>query len=232
MQGRQLAVEIRREKGKGAARRLRSQGMVPAVCYGKGRESFMLKVDPRVLRKSLDEGLRMNTVLSLDIKGIGAPKDPVMVMIKDYQMDTLTDTFIHTDFFVVDDKTPVEVKVPLSLVGTAEGVKAGGFLQPFFFELPVRSLPHKIPVQIEFDVSGMEIGEIARVKDLQTDEDLTVLLDKQQGIASIISGKVRDAQVEAAEGGAEVEGVEGEGEEGAEGEGEGEGAAETEGATS
>ena len=94
------------------------------------------------------------------------------------------------------------------------------------FRSPVRCLPQSIPVKLQYDISEMDIGDIARVKDLELEEGVEVLLDGQQGIVSVISGKALDAQLEALD---TVEGEEvAEGEEGAEGEAAAEGEGESE----
>jgi large subunit ribosomal protein L25 len=213
MEGNKISAELRRETGKGAARRLRATGRVPAVCYGHHKETVMLSIDPLQLKKALDPDKRVNTILELDIKGIGAPKESMHVLIKDYDQDNLRGDVLHVDFLEIDSETEVEVRVPLEFTGRAEGVQMGGILQPLFKDLPVKCFPEKIPNKLVYDVTEMTMGDIARVRDIDTGEGIKIQLPPQQGVVSIISARGLEEELAAEEAEEGAEGVEVEGEE-------------------
>lgn len=209
----QLKVTMRRETGKGAATRLRAQGLIPAICYGGKTEPLLLTVDPHTLRKALNPDKRTNTVLELQVQGEGAPSGPILVMIRDYQQDALRDDVRHVDFIRISGDQPIEVKVPLTFTGKALGVQMGGRLNQVFRKLPVRCLPQDIPSRIEHDVTGMDLGDMVHAKDIAVGKGITVLLAPQQTVVSLTIGRAEEEEAPKAEEVAEGEAaaVEGEG---------------------
>src|SRR5215207_7337566 len=120
-------AEVRRDTGKGNARRTRAAGKVPAVLYGRDEQPLSLSLDPLGLVRSMDKERRRNTVFSLAVADGGASTD-VTVMIRDVQIDPLKRTIVHVDFLRVDLNDEVRVTVPLALKGIPVGVTNGGNL--------------------------------------------------------------------------------------------------------
>lgn len=190
MQGEPIELTIRKETKKGPIRRLRAQGLIPAVCYGSGAEPLLLAVNPIKLRKALSSDKKINTIFTLNVKGDGAPAEPIHALIAEYQEDPLRGELKHVDFVRIQENKPVEVKIPFVLTGKSKGVQMGGRLQQIFRDLPIRCLPQHIPSQIEFDVSELDVGSIVRAGDVVTSEEITLLLPSQQTLAGVSTAKV------------------------------------------
>ncbi|HYO56198.1 50S ribosomal protein L25, partial [Archangium sp.] len=158
-----LEVKTREGAGKGAARRLRSQGLVPAVVYGKHLEKpLSVAVDPKAVRQAINTPHKFNTLITL--KGTGAADQ--QVLFKDYQQDPVTREILHVDFIAVRDEDQVKVNVPLVLTGKAEGVTEGGLLTQARREIEVYAKPRAIPEKIEVDVTPMKIAQALHINDV------------------------------------------------------------------
>jgi large subunit ribosomal protein L25 len=193
-------AEVRRETGKGHARRTRAAGRVPGVLYGRSEEALALSLDPLALVRSLDKERRRNTVFTLAVADNGASKD-VTAMIRDVQIDPLSRRIVHVDFLRISLEEEVRVSVPLILKGTPVGVVNGGQLHQSVHSVLVASKPAAIPVKIEIDVSALNIGQAVHVSDLKLGEGLRALLDAKLGLASVVApraDKVEEAAAAAA----------------------------------
>jgi large subunit ribosomal protein L25 len=199
-------AEIRQQNGKGNARRTRAQGKVPAVLYGRKEQPVPLNVDPLALVRSMDKERRRNTVFSLAVSGDGAG-GPVTAMIRDVQFDPVSRKIIHVDFLRVSLDEEVRVAVPLVLKGTPVGVVNGGNLHHAVHELPIAAKPAAIPLKIEYDVSGLNIGQAVHVSDLKLEAGVRALLDAKTSLASVVAPraeKTEEAAAVPAEGAAAV----------------------------
>ena len=116
-----LTAEMRDQKGKGPARRLRQKALIPAVVYGLDKAPSHLAVDPKVLEKAIATPHKFNTLLTL--KTADGEK---LVLFKDYQVDPVSRKLLHADFLEVTLDKPVKVEVPVVAVGKAEGVELFG----------------------------------------------------------------------------------------------------------
>lgn len=198
-----VSARLRRENGKGPARRLRAQGQVPAVLYGGGKDPVSLSMDPRLLIKALDPSLQRNTLLQVEVED--QTDASCLAMIKDSQVDSLRDVVLHVDLLRVTEDQLVEVAVPLQLTGRAEGVRLGGTIQQVYHDLPVRAPAGQIPAAIVADTTSWLVNYQLRTADLALPPNVSVLLDPKQKIAALIA-KVEEAKtVEAVEGEAEAE---------------------------
>lgn len=165
-----LKAKVRHEQGKGAARRLRAQGLVPAVVYRRQEQPLSISVDPRALRQAVAGDHRFNTLLTLEIEG-GAAADTRQVLLKDHQIDPVKGmVLLHADFLEVRPTEKIRVEIPVVLTGKAPGVIDGGILQQNRRFLEVLVLPTHIPLQIEVDVSHLKIAQSIHVADLKMPE--------------------------------------------------------------
>jgi len=160
-----VTAQNRAEKGKGPARRLRQNGLIPAVVYGGKTEPTHLAVDPAVLLKAIETPHKFNTLLTL--KTDGGEKH---VLFKDYTVDPVTRRLLHADFLEVKLDQPVKVAVPVVTTGRAQGQADGGILSIAAHEIVLEALPGKIPVRIEVDVTALKIGGSIHVADLKAPE--------------------------------------------------------------
>src|SRR5450432_1470884 len=173
--------------GKGAARRLRSEGRIPAVAYGKGLPTQALAVLPEAIKSVLSSARGRNTVVTLDVDG----KDGLTVLLSDFQYHPVSRQLLHADFLQIHFDQPVSVEVPLELTGKAVGVTAGGTLRQVFRKLPIRCLPGQIPVKISHDITTLELDGHVPVKDLALPEGVSVRLPAEQTVASVVTEIVR-----------------------------------------
>ena len=137
--------------GKGGARRVRSEGSIPAIAYGRELEAMSLSVAPKDILTVLASEHGQNSVLELSVEG--AKK--LLVMIKEYSYHPLKRNLLHVDFVEVKLDRPVDVEIPLFTTGKAEGVTKGGLLRQVFRTLPVRCLPDRIPLKLEADATAL-----------------------------------------------------------------------------
>jgi large subunit ribosomal protein L25 len=219
MQHVSLAAESRENTGKGAARSLRRQGKVPAVIYGHAFVARALAVEHRALGKLLE--LIGGEAALLDVSIDGAA--PIKALVREVQRNPVRRTdVIHLDLYAVVADEPIEVDVPVHIIGTAEGVRnQGGVLDHHLHRITLKVLPADIPDHIEVDVTDLTVGHAIHVRDV-TVPNGEIMND---GDVSIVSVVVTRAEV-AAETTVAVEGEpelikKGKGEEG-EGAGEGE----------
>ena len=144
-----------REGGKGAARRLRAEGRIPAVLYGRAVKPVAVSVDRREFSSAVKTEAGMNVLINLSIPGV----DSGLARIRDYQADPFRREFTHVDFQAISLKEKLEVEVPIRLVGDAPGVEEGGVVEQPRRSLHVRALPDKIPSEINVDISTLNIGD-------------------------------------------------------------------------
>ena len=158
----QLTAKVRAAHGKGVARKLRAQGLIPGVMYGRGKDNVMLTVDPSDLRKAMDPQRKVNTFFKLEVDGTA--EDCVLA---DYQMDPIRDEFLHVDFLRVDPSAEVFVKIPVRYEGRAPGVVIGGKLKTMRRYVKVAAKPADIPVEMVVDLSTLNAGDKIRLGDVE-----------------------------------------------------------------
>jgi large subunit ribosomal protein L25 len=175
-----FSVESREASGKGAARRLRSQGLAPGVVYGGGREATAIAFDVAALERLIETSHGgLNSLI--DLEG-NSPAAGRTVIAKDLQREPVRGRITHVDFYEVNLKQRIAVSVPVHLTGTPEGVVLGGVLDQQLREIELLCLPSSIPDDIQSDVTALELGDSLHISDLvlpagvelHTDDSLTV----------------------------------------------------------
>ncbi|WP_188456146.1 50S ribosomal protein L25/general stress protein Ctc [Virgibacillus oceani] len=195
-----LKAIAREDQAKSATRKIRENGQVPGVVYGKAKDAKSIAVDSIELVKTVrDEG--RNAIISLDIEN-GKPVD---VMLHEYQMDPIKDELVHVDFYIVNMSEEMDVAVPLHLEGEAHGVKDGGVLQQPLYELQVRAKPGNIPDEISVDVSNLGVGDSIAIADIPAAQNYEFLEDVETTIATVIPPDTLDDVEEAPDENAEPE---------------------------
>lgn len=178
-----VTAQPRNEHGKGAARRLRKTGIVPAVAYGKDLAATSLQLAPKEILTVLKSERGQNTVLQMKVEG----GSDMLVMIKSYSYHPVSRSLEHIDFVEVKLDRVVDVEVPLVANGKAVGVAAGGILRQVFRTLPVRCLPDRIPLKLECDVTALELGEHIATKDIAVPEGVEVRLAPELTIVAVVA---------------------------------------------
>jgi large subunit ribosomal protein L25 len=196
-----LSVELREERGKGVARKLRAAGRIPGVCYRRNAEPAPISLDPRELDLLLRKASAgMNTLIDLKVAG-GGDFDGRQVLVKELQRNPITGAFLHADLYAVDLAQKIHVSVPVHLKGTAAGVAiGGGIMDHATRELDVECLPNAIPEELAVDVSALEIGDSIHVRDLVVPDGVEILNDPDVSIVSVVAPAAAEvaAPVEAA----------------------------------
>jgi large subunit ribosomal protein L25 len=195
-----VAATIREDTGKGAARRLRAAGRVPAVIYGHGEETRALSVDAHELDVLFSHISVENTVIELSIAGGKGRKKPVTVraLVREVQRHPYRPGVMHVDFYELHAGERIEVEVPLRLVGAAAGVKAGGLMQHSLHELEIRCLSESIPDALEVEVSALEIGDSIHVRDLVVPAGVEIITESGRTVCAVIPPTVVPVEAEEA----------------------------------
>jgi large subunit ribosomal protein L25 len=190
-----VAATTRTTRGKGAARRLRNSGQIPAVAYGKGlAKALPLAVTPKDIISVLKSERGQNSVLSMNVSG---EKD-LLVMIKAFTLHPVHRTLEHVDFVEVKLDRPVDIEIPLIATGKPIGLANGGIIRQVYRTVPVRTLPDRIPLKIEVDISHLDIHESLHASALPVAEGVEVRLPPEQTVIAIVAPEKERAEEEAA----------------------------------
>jgi large subunit ribosomal protein L25 len=189
-----LAVQLRTEKGKEAARRLRNQGLIPAVVYGQREEAIPISLNPQQLAKALRGGAGERSLINLTIEGLQDGPVTKTVILKEKQVHPLKRTLLHVDLYTVAMDETIHVAIPVHLVGKSVGVELGGVLEQVLREIEVECLPGDIPPSIDVDVSALDIGDSIHVADI-TLEKAKILVDPEQTIVTVVPPTIYEEPV-------------------------------------
>jgi large subunit ribosomal protein L25 len=159
-----MTVEKRGDQGKGAARKLRRAGRVPAVVYGGERPPVSISVDEHALRELLKREGGEHTIFLLKLEG---SKEERRAMIREIQKDPISGRFTHVDFIRITAGHKVHVRMPVELKGDCVGVRHGGRVDFISRELQVELLPRDMFDKFTVDVSNLDVGHHLSVSDLQ-----------------------------------------------------------------
>ena len=174
-----LSANSREGKGKGAARSLRSQGQVPAVIYGHGRDPQALALNARDLDKMLSHIQAESTVIEVTVGGQTAK-----TLIREIQRHPIKRQILHVDFQALVAGEKVTVSIPIVLLGIPEGVRLeGGVLDQTLREIEIEVDPSNIPDHVEYDVTNMVIGDSVHISDLKVPEGVEVIDDPETSVA-------------------------------------------------
>jgi len=178
-----LTAKPRTAAGKSGANRVRDEGFVPAVAYGKGLTPVTLSVGPKQVAQVLQSERGKNTLVELTVEG----GNNLLAMIKDYTLHPVKRTIVHVDFVQVSLEKPVDVDVPLIMTGKAAGLTQGGVMRQVYRTVPVRCLPNQIPLKLDIDVTHLKLGEAVATKDLKLEAGVTVQLPEMQTLISVVA---------------------------------------------
>jgi large subunit ribosomal protein L25 len=183
----EMELFARDVKSKGQTKALRREGKIPCVVYSKGSVGENYTVASEAIEKVLRElefGFLPTTVFVLKDKAGKKRK----AIIKDIQYKVTSYDVLHIDFLELIADQPVNLKVPLQCLGTADcvGIKAGGFLRQVKIHIPVRCLPKNIPSHFEVDVKDVDIRQVKRVSDIRMPKDVVPLVKQQDVVATVV----------------------------------------------
>jgi large subunit ribosomal protein L25 len=204
-----LAAQVRKAKGKGAARKLRRDKKVPAVFYGPKASPTLLSVSYSDLQALIKSTTSENIILQLQIQSDRGVESHAVIL-KELQSDPIKPVYYHADFYEIAMDKELTLDIALDLVGTPAGVVKGGMLQHVKRELQVSCLPGNMVESIQVDVSALDIGDAVHVKDIALPPGITSLEGEDETVALVAAPYAAAEEVE--------EGVEEEGEAKPEGE--------------
>ncbi len=189
-----LEVEKRTSTGKNENNRTRAAGRIPAVVYGaqKAGDSVapvQVAVDPKPFMRILHSKSGLNTLITLKVPG----EADARVLVKDIQLDPITNHPLHADFYRVNMDRTIQVTVPITIKGEARGVKVeGGILDFLHREIELECLPNEIPNTIEVDVTNLGLNDAIHLRDLVKDATWTAVTDADTMLVHVVAIKVTE----------------------------------------
>lgn len=185
-----IRVHEREKTGKGANRRLRREGWIPAVVYGGDKESVPIRVEKTRFLEVLREAGSENAVFLLELVGADKKRH---TMIRDIASDPMTHQVLHVDFQRILMDQVITVSIPIELVGTPAGVKnQGGVLDFVTREVEIECLPGDIPQKVTLDVSALEIGDHLELKDIEFPGRVELMEESDRVVVSITAPQIEE----------------------------------------
>ena len=192
-----LTVARRTTAGTRPVRRMRREGLVPGVVYGRDMEPMSVTANRRELVKLLHAKAGEHALVALRLEDGKPWEKPVLVQA--IQHHPVDGRIVHVDFHAIVLTERLKVKVPVVLKGEPVGVRQdGGVLEQFLREVEVECLPTEIPSGVEYDVSAMKIGDTVHVRDLTPSKNTRITSDPDGTIASVQTPRAEPAAEEAA----------------------------------
>ena len=190
-----LQVNSRDQHGSNLSKKLRSQGSIPAVFYGKNIHKHYSVNDSgfRALMRASGGSISL-----IELEEDSGSRE--LALLKDMQVDSVKDQILHLDFIQVTRGEDLTAKVPLVVTGEALGVKSmGGILEVHLNEIEVRCRPSKLPNQVTVDVSDLNIGESLQLKDLASITDVEFIGDTHTNLVSCVGSASGRASADSGE---------------------------------
>ena len=184
MADRNLTAQLRTETKKGAARRLRRAGRIPAVMYGH-REPLLLSIDAREFSRKFQQ-ISESTIIHL-----AAGEATYDVLVKDFQANHIVERLDHIDFFEIERGKVLRARVLLHYVGNPVGVREGGLQELLVHEIEVECLPRHLPERLNVDIENLGVGQSLHVADIDVPEGVRVTTSPEQVVA-LIAHKVEE----------------------------------------
>ena len=177
-----LDATIRTGTGKGVARKIRRNGLVPATIYAGGKEPALITINPLDLTLAFQRTGDPNTLV--DIQADDGTKKSCLV--KEVQRHPVSGDIRHVDFYNVDPKQEIVVNVPVRTTGRSIGIQMGGSLRLIVRTLSIRCLPANIPSVIEIDVTNLEIGKFIRVSNIESADNYSFVFKSDFNVATVV----------------------------------------------
>ena len=178
-----LKVDSRLKHGTSLSKKLRSQGRIPAVFYGKDILKHYSVDDSKFRALMRSSGGTLSLIELQEDSG-----DKELALLKDIQIDSVKDNILHLDFVQVTRGQTLETKIPLELVGESIGVKSmGGILEFHQSEILVRCRPSQLPKGLELDISGLDLGDSLQIRNLPVIEGVEYVADPEGNIVTCVS---------------------------------------------
>jgi large subunit ribosomal protein L25 len=183
-----LPAEPRAEAGTRPARRLRREGRIPAVVYGRDVAATPVTVAARDLFSVLHTEAGLNALINVEVEG----GDSVLTVAREIQRHPVRGDITHLDFIKVNLDEAIEAEVGIEFLGTPTGVAEGGFVETIETSVVVSALPQEIPSNIPLDISGLGIGDTLKVSDLPEIEGLAYVDDAERPLVTVLLPRLEE----------------------------------------
>ena len=201
----ELNAEARTDTGKGASRRLRHAGKVPAIMYGGGKDPESLTLSHNEVMRNLANEAFYSHILTIKSGG-----SETRAILRDLQRHPSRPVVMHMDLQRINESEKLKTQAPVHILGeeNSAAVKAGGLVSHDMTEVAIECLPKNLPEYIEIDISAMEVGDVLHLSDLKVPEGVTLIDLARENDLAVVSIHAKRAEVEedeapAAEGAAE-----------------------------
>jgi len=185
-----LNAQARQRSGSAAVRRLRKEGIIPAVIYGRKVEASNIKVDAKAFREMMGHSASDNVLVNLKVEG---GKGDQLALVQKVQHDYLRGGILHVDFHAVDMNEEIHAQVTVEFAGECEGVRLGGLLEIHHHTVEVHCLPKDLPSSIVIDATALLVGSAVHVRDLPLPKGVRAHLDGDVIVALVAEPKVAEA---------------------------------------
>lgn len=192
-----LSAFPRTASGRGAVKKLRASGRVPAVIYGGQNKPKNLEINRKDIENLIHHSATENLLVDLSVAGETGGQH--LALVQDVQHHPLNRSVVHLDLHEVAENEKVTIMVPVEPIGEAAGVKTGGgVLEHVLFKLKVRALPRDLPEVLQVDVTHLELGQTIHIGDINPGPGVEILGDKHISVLSV-AAPITEAQELAAE---------------------------------
>ena len=188
----ELKANVRTERKKGPARRLRVAGKMPAVLYGPGTEAMALSIDAADLEKAIKNRSGSQVFFNIVIDG-GDTKNKT-AMIKELQTHPVSRDMIHADFYEIAMDRKIRATAPVNVTGKSVAVENGGMVQIIRRELEVLCFPNQMPEEILIDITGMDMGDSVHIEDIAAEEGVEFPHDVNFTVLTILSPRTEEEE--------------------------------------
>ncbi|MBT8041920.1 MAG: 50S ribosomal protein L25 [Kiritimatiellales bacterium] len=197
-----LIAKKRDLEGTSNVRRMRKDGLLPAVIYGAEKDPVSVEINTHDFEQILHHSASESIIVDVALDGEGT----ISTLVKDVQHHPVSSDLMHVDLLRIAANKPIAVEIPVVLIGESAGVKAGGLIDHVMHSIDVECLPGDMVESFEIDVSELEIGDSLNVSDLKLSSKFKLLVDEESIVASVAAPRVEEELEEE-----EAEGAEGEG---------------------
>jgi large subunit ribosomal protein L25 len=175
------------------AKKLRSEGRIPAIIYGRQAKPQNLEVDAKEMENLIHHSISENLLVDLSVKDDGRAKR--LALVQEVQHHPLSGKILHVDFHEVAENEKVTIKVPVETTGEAAGVKTGGgTLEHVLFKITVRALPKDLPELITVDVSHLNIGQAVHIGEIPAPAGVEILGDKNIPVIAVAAPRTEEEE--------------------------------------
>ena len=180
-----LSAEARKRSGTSALKKMRLEGLIPSIVYGRGFENQNLKVNAREFSQLISRNASENILVNLEVKN----QSPQLAFIQDIHHHTVTGEILHADFLAIDKNTEITAQVAIFLEGDPIGVHKGGLLSQQIHSLEIKCLPDYLPESISASIDHLDIDDYLYLKDIQLPDNVNT--SSQSNLIIAVVAKMR-----------------------------------------